>query len=255
MRYLMNMLLFALLSAGTLLAQSSPQLLFDQANTLLDEAKYQEAMEIYHRIENSGSVSGPLYLNMGIASAEIDSMGLAKYYFLKASKFDLTEDRAMDALEYVQAQFSRQSATLPKLPWDKAVDRLKEGPGPEGVFIIGFLLVLTAFTLIILHWFRIYTVKRYTGTILTLLVLSISVLGLSFYVDYVDQRYSEGVITTREVQVKQRPSGEADLVSLAYEGYSVTVDERNSRQHENWLFIRLGNGQFGWIPDEGVNVF
>lgn len=255
MRTLINALLLFVLLSGSAVAQGSPQLMFDQANDLLEEGQYPEAMNMYRQIEHSGVVSGPLFLNMGIAATEIDSMGLAKYYFLRATKFDLTEDEAMDALEYVSAQFSRQSATLPKLPWDKAVDQLKEGPGAEGVFIVGFLLVLIAFTIILLHWFRIFAIKRYTGTIIALIVLSIAVLGLSFYVDYVDQRYSEGVITTRELQVKQRPAEEADLVSLAYEGYSITIDERISRQHEDWIYIRLGNGQYGWIPDRGVKVF
>lgn len=236
-------------------AQSNPQLLFDQANDLLEQGQYTEAMQKYYEIEETGSVSGPLFLNMGIAAAELDSMGLAKFYFLKASEFDITELHAQDALEYVSAQFSRQSATLPKLPWDKAVDRLKAGPGATGVFAIGFVLVLIAFSLILLHWFRVFTFSKHSGIILGLVIFSVSVVGLSFYVDYVDQRYAEGVIVNREIQVRQQAAEQADLVSLAYEGYSITVDERLSRTEDNWLYIRLGNGQYGWIPDEGVRTF
>jgi hypothetical protein len=249
------MMLFIVLIVQPALAQNNAQLRFDEANTLLEEGNYPEALNLYRQIEQSGSASGALFLNMGIAATEIDSMGLAKYYFLKSAEFPTSKDRALDALEYVNSQFSRQSATLPKLPWDKAVDWLKNGPGSTGVFIIGFFLVLIAFSVVLLHWFKIFTFQKHNFIITSLIIVSIATVLLSFYVDYVDQRYLEGVVTDREIQVKQRPAEDADLVSLAYEGYSVTVDQRLSRSSDSWLYVRLGNGQYGWIPNQGVRTF
>lgn len=252
----LRVILILLLLLGWLPVQARQhaQLRFDQANTLLQEGDFTSAMEAYRSIEADGEVSGALFLNMGITAIEIDSMGLAKYYFLKASKFKSSRESALQALEYVDSQFSRQSAMLPKLPWDKAVDQLKDGPGATGVFIVGFILILISVTVIILKWFGILSFKHQTVIITTATIASILTVVLAFYVDYVDQRYHEGVVINKEIQVTQQPSETADLVSLAYEGYSITVDTFESKKANGWYYIRLGNGQYGWIKKEGAKI-
>ncbi|GAB5410238.1 MAG: hypothetical protein BalsKO_26030 [Balneolaceae bacterium] len=235
-------------------AQQSPQLLFDEANTLLENNEFADAMDIYHQIENGAQVSGALFLNMGVASTQIDSLGLAKYYFLKAQEFQSTRNSATEALEYVESQFSRQSATLPKLPWDKAIDWMIDGPGSLGVFFIGISLIVLAISFVLIHWFNIVFLRKLRSIISSLLSAGVLILMLAFYVDYVDHRYSEAVIITNEVQVMQKADETADLVSLGYEGYSITVDQLKSSEIQGWIYIRLGNGQFGWIENNGVKI-
>ncbi len=245
---------FTLVMPYLLFAQSNPQLIFDQANTLLEESDYSAALEQYRVIENMNSVSGALFLNMGIASTQIDSMGLAKYYFLKASAFPSTESSAQEALQYIESQFSRQSAMLPKLPWDRAVDWLKAGPTAKGVFLIGFILLFVAIVIVLLRWFNILELSRHRAILLSFMVPGFLIILLAFYVDYVDYRYSQAVIIKSEIQVRQEPEESSDLISLAYEGYEITVDKSISTGNEDWLYIRLGNGQFGWINKNGVKI-
>lgn len=235
-------------------AQQSTQLIFDEANTLLEQSDYSGAMDIYRTIANGEEASGALFLNMGIAATQLDSMGLAKYYFLMAHSFPTTEANAEEALQYVESQFSRQSATLPKLPWDKAVDWLKMKPTSLGVFYIGFSFICIGVIFILLAWFDIFRSKQTSKLISFSLLSGLLILLLSFYVDYVDQRYSEGIIVRNEIQVKQKPSDDSDLVSLAYEGYSITIDFNKSEVENDWLYIRLGNGQFGWIENRGIKI-
>lgn len=233
-------------------AQESAQALFDQANTLFEEGELSEAMVTYRQIEENGEVSGALYLNMGIVAVQQDSMGLAKVYFLRSSEFEETNERAEDALEYVESQFSRQSATLPKLPWDRAVEWLNNGPGASTVFVTGFLISLGGLCLLYLYWFGLLNFDKIqwyiTGTIATGAIIAL----LSFYADYVNLRYHEAVLITEESRVMQGPSDDSNLVSLAYEGYNLTIDDWKSEEIENWLYIRLGNGQYGWIQEKGV---
>lgn len=235
-------------------AQQSDQLLFDQANSLLEEGSFPAAMQAYKVIEQTGQVSGGLFLNMGITAVQLDSMGLAKYYFLKATQFTTTREEASNALEYVSSQFSRQSATLPKLPWDKAVDFMKNGIGAFGVFMIGFCLVFLSVLLVLAKWFRVLSFGKINTFITTFIVSGILIVLLSFYVDYVDQRFSEAVIVMKETQVMQQPEASSDLISLAYEGYSIVIDHRKSNSSEGWYYIRLGNGQFGWIQPGAAKI-
>ena len=41
---------------------------------------------------------------------------------------------------------------------------------------------------------------------------------------------------------------------MAYEGYDLTIDWKKSKTIENWYYIRLGNGQFGWIKAKGIKI-
>lgn len=235
-------------------ARQNAQIMFDQANTLLEENDFMGALDSYRNIVEIGEVSGPLFLNMGIAAMEIDSMGLAKYYFLKAQRFSVTEEKASEALDYVSSQFSRQSAILPKLPWDRAVDRLKVEVGATFIFILGFGMISISVIVIILSWFNKVSIPRKNTVIGIATALSIFIVSLAFYVDYVDQRYKEGVIIDKEIPVRSAPNENADLVSIAYEGYSITVDAFSSEKAAGWYYIRLGNGQFGWVKTPGSKL-
>lgn len=248
-----TILMVVLLCAGLEMGFAQ-QATFDEANTLLENNEFNQAMTLYRDIEQSGQISGALFLNMGITAVQLDSMGLAKYYFLKAADFETTYNRASEALEYVNNQFSRQSAMLPKLPWDRAVAWMNEGPTASGVFLIGFIITLLGLIVLILKWFDKLHFKRIMTVTISLITIGIVTTGLSFYADYVDQRYDEAVLISNSNRVLQSPNPESTLVSIAYEGYELTVDHWQSNEQENWLYIRLGNGQFGWIETEGVKI-
>lgn len=246
--------LLVLISGSTLYAQSSPQLKFDNANDLLESGDYLGALEEYRAIEESENMSGALYLNMGIAAVQIDSLGLAKFYFLKAQKFEQVHESADKALDFVNSQFSRQSAKLPKLPWDRIVGHLKLTPGTFGLFIIGYIFFCITLLIVISGWFNWITIPKKNQIVISGLVVSMLVISLAYYVDYVDQRYDEAVLIVEESSVSASPNEDSELVSMAYEGYDLTIDWKRSKTEPNWYYVRLGNGQFGWIEDKGINI-
>lgn len=251
----MLILLAFLLAFNTaVFAQKSVQAVFDEANTFFENGELSEAMALYRSIATSGQVSGALYLNMGITAVQLDSMGLAKYYFLKAADFESTRSQSQAALEYVNNQFSRQSAILPKLPWDRAIEWLIEKPSASVVFVIGFAITLSGLIFLYLSWLNVLSFNKISSLILALIITGTAIAGLSFYVDYVDQRYDEAVLITNSRRVLESPAEGSTLVSIAYEGYDLTVDQWKSNEHQNWLYVRLGNGQFGWIQNNGVKI-
>lgn len=254
MNRFVSILVFLLFWGTAAAAQQSPQAAFDQANTLFSEGKLTEAMAGYRTIEASGAASGALYLNMGITAVQLDSMGLAKYYFLKASEFNSTKEQSAIALEYVKSQFSRQSATLPKLPWDRAVEWLNEVPGAHGVFILGISFILCGLILLYLGWFKKLDKAALSSYITTLIISGAIVAALAFYADYVNQRYDAAVLISTSQQVLESPNPESTLISIAYEGYDLTIDHWKSAEHPDWLYVRLGNGQFGWTQTNGIKI-
>ncbi len=236
-------------------AQSSPQLSFDRANELFQNGEYREALAAYRSLERQNQVSGALFLNMGISYVQLDSLGKAKYYFLKASGFDEARPEAYKALEYVESRFSRQSAVLPKLPWERAVDWLRVNIGVTSLMGISLLLLNLGVAGFVATWFfshRFNPVFRKAG--IGVAGAGIVLLLLSFYVQYVDQRYSEAVMVHSKGNVLERPSPEAPIVNQAYEGYMFTVDHYQSEPHPDWSYVRMSNGLYGWIQDDNIRI-
>lgn len=252
---------FLLLLCGVLLcfsppaeAQSTPQSRFDQANSLLLDGKFREALSRYRELENGRHLSGALFLNMGIACSNLDSLGKAKYYFMKAKGYGETRDRAQRALQYVESRFSRQSAVLPKLPWQRAVEWLQVNIGARALLGGGLLLLNLGAVLFVIHWFR----PRWRGLLrgggITLATAGLLLVVLSFYARHIDRRYSPAVMVRQEANVREQPEAEAPVVSQAYEGYTFTVDHRRSGERPGWHYIRMSNGLYGWIPSEHLMV-
>lgn len=235
-------------------AQSTPQSRFDEANSLLLDGEYREALRRYRVLENGRHVSGALYLNMGIACSNLDSLGKAKYYFMKAKGYGETRDRARSALQYVESRFSRQSAVLPKLPWQRAVEWLQENIGARTLLGGGLLLLNLGALLFVIHWFRPRWRRLLRGGGITLLTAGLLLIALSFYARHIDRRYSPAVMVRQEANVREQPGAEAPVVSQAYEGYTFTVDHRKSDELPGWYYIRMSNGLYGWIPSEHLMV-
>lgn len=245
------LLFFSLFYCSSLFAQQGT---FDEANTLFEDGDLNEAMIMYRSIEDNGDISGALFLNMGITAVQLDSLGLAKYYFLKALDFETTQEQADEALEFVNSQFSRQSAILPKLPWDRAVEYINESITAFGLFFIGFLITIAGLILLYLGWLEKLPLEKTWPYLLTLIIAGSAIAGLSFYADYVNQRYDEAVLISTSQRVLEQPNPESALISIAYEGYVLTIDHWTSEEHENWFYIRLGNGQFGWVRNDGIKT-
>lgn len=245
--------LFFILFSGT--ALSAQQARFDEATSLLEENQFRDAVSLYKEIARKGNHSGALWLNLGIAYSKLDSLGVSKYYFLRAKEYPETRMKAENALNYVNERFSRQSAVLPQLPWDRFFNFLSDTIGSGGLFISGFVFLYTGVFFIILSWFRhgFNRPLKLTGFVFSGITLLFFLFG--YYLNYIDDRYGTGVISDRQSTVYDQPREESAVISTAYEGYAMKVDFHQSEENEGWYYVRLENGMYGWIDRNSVMVF
>ena len=244
-------LIFFLISM-TVYAQQST---FDQANSMLERGEYREAIELYQSIAENGYESGSLWQNLGVAYTRLDSLGKAKYYFLRAAEYSETENQAQQALDYVNNRFPRQSAVLPELPWVRFFDFLAAEVGLSALAFIALFFLYSGIAMKIGSWFRLdlNNFLKYSGY--TAIGLSVILFVFTIIIQYQQNRYSTGVMIDNEASVFERPTRNASIVSTAYEGYTMQVDEVESEDMENWKYIRLENGMYGWIRDQHIMAF
>lgn len=235
-----------------LIAQQSR---FDEATYLLEENQFRQALEIYQELENEGHKSGALWLNMGIIYYQLDAPGMAKYYFLRSTTYPETEQMAQESVNYLDSRFSRRSAVLPNLPWETFFEFLNNSFGIRGLFMAGFFFLNISAGLLIATWFYKNRESFFRYSASGLLALSIFFLITGAYVDYLNNRFGTGVMVQERTQVHENPDPESVTVSTAFEGYKLRVDHHKSSETEDWHYIRLENGLYGWIDTETIRVF
>lgn len=228
---------------------------FDEATDYLEQQEYRQAIDRYKTIANDGYESGALWLNMGIAYAQLDSLGMARFYLLQAEQHRETEELAKEALVYVNERLNRRSAVLPPLPWDRFFEYLRINIGVNSILIVAFLFLYVGIAAIIFSWFNISKKTFLNASGLSSLGLSLLIFICAFYVNYIDNRYGTGVLTDRQTAVYEHPEQTSSQVSTAYEGYKMRVDFKKSENHPNWFYVRLENGMYGWIENDALNIF
>lgn len=233
---------------------SEIQLQFDQGNQRLKEQDYLGAIQHYNQIDTKTWQSGALWLNLGLAYTQLDSLGKAKAYFLNAKKFDATQADAIKSLDYVTKKLPQKAASLPKLPWDYVLEwTIEIGSTTWSWVTLGFAYITLSFFILFLFF------KRDSKWILRLcvssLVLTFAFGGAAMYSDYVHFRYGDAVLVTEQSNLNKVASPDAELVSLAFEGYEFTVDFLKSDGNPDWVYVRMSNGVYGWIKRNDIVIY
>lgn len=241
-----------LLTASSLFAQQSE---FDRANELFEEQQIEEALSLYRSIEEKQQLSGKLFYNMGLSAIHLDSLGLAKYYFMRSTQYPEMRQEALDAVNYVNNRFNRRSAVLPKLPWERFFDWLGAVFGPVWMMAIGLFLLNLGIAGILTSWFANHSMHLFRKAGNSLVCLGLLLMCTSIYLQYLDNRYDTGVMIHNNTLVREQPDSSSTTISTAYEGYTMTVDNHRSEPEESWAYIRLENGMYGWIDKETIKTF
>lgn len=255
MKYTSLVLFLIIIGLSAIPAAHAQQTKFDDANQLLQDSRFSEALTLYKEIENGGHESGALWLNMGISYSQLDSLGMSKYYFLRALDHPETESHADEALQFVNNRFSYQSAVLPQLPWIRILDSLSRSPGIDNLTLVSFFFLYAGTALLIISWFRKNPDKILRYGYLSAFLLAFLILSMTAIIQYQENRYGTGVVVAREGQVYQDPDESSAAVNRAYEGYKLRVDRKESDEYDNWYSVRLENGMYGWIREHYVKVF
>jgi len=249
------LILFVLLSLGSPPFANGQQDRFESANQLLENHRVTEAMEIYRDIEQEGYRSGMLFYNMGIASLYQDSLGLAKYYFMRSALYEDANPEAEQALRHVNNQFDRRSAILPSLPWERFFDALSERVGYPLLMILSIVLLHIAAGLLILSWAR-PRIRRYLHwpALFVCLIACLSLFS-ALWIETQQNRYQTGVLIESSTSLRQSADHQSGSVITVYEGFTMRVDLRKESSNSDWLYVRLQNGMSGWINRNSVQAF
>jgi tetratricopeptide (TPR) repeat protein len=234
---------------------ANAQQLFNQANELLTQHRYSEALSIYGKITEGGHSSGPLFLNMAIAANNLDSLGLASLYFRKAQRYAETDAAASEGLAFVQGELARRGARLPELGWLQFTSTIYFEVNYRFWLITGIALLNLGAVLFILFWLRQRYLKSGRGVGLVVMSVGIMLIVASLVLSSIAGNFERAVQTAREAQIHEQPDPNAEIIQTGFEGFLYIVNRKESLPESGWLRVRLTNGSQGWVQSDAVKRF
>lgn len=232
-----------------------PQSEFNRGNFLFEQQRYDEALITYRGIEEAGFESGPLFLNMAMSYVYIDSLGMAGYYFNKASRFRQTQSQAENGLQHVKAVWSQRHIIIPELSLFRFSRFMHITLGHFKPFLWGFVLLNFA----VLFWASTWFLKKYIllfkSAGITFGILAAVSVGTGMYLYMHDGLYEYGIFIENGHSVYEAPDMDTEPVFTVYEGYTFLRNTEESPDGSGWSFVQMSNGIEGWVRNRGFRVY
>lgn len=235
-------ILFLLISGIS--SEQTANELFENANTLYKEGKYQQAIEIYEQIESKKQVSSELYYNLGNAYYKLNKVAPSIYNYEKALQIDPLNEDAQNNLIIANRLTLDRIEELPKSVFQKINENVLQKLTYNSWAIITLLLSFLAATLFLLFYFSYTPSKKrfyFTTSILSFLILAI-VLTITFTQYNQTINTVEAIVFVEEIEVKNAPTSDANEIFTLHEGTKVNIIDTV----DNWKKIKLVDGKIGW---------
>jgi tetratricopeptide (TPR) repeat protein len=248
----MKKILVLLFFMTSYLEAQNVEQLFENANKLYQENKFEEAIKTYEEIEAKGVISSEIYYNIGNAYYKLNKVAPTIYNYEKALKIDpLNEDArnnlifskrlTIDKIEEIPQSFLQKMNKnyLQKLSFNQ-----------WAILTIAFSFLGAVFFLLF-YFSDISGRKRFFFTVSIIsFILLISSVIITFNQYHLAKNNVEAIIFSETVEVKNEPLASSSEAFTLHEGTKVSVlDEVDA-----WKKIKLADGKIGWILSEEIKV-
>jgi len=241
-----------MVSPSILSAQINVENIFSQANELYNKGSYIEAINNYKEIIKNDFHSAELYYNLGNAYYRLDSIASSVYYYEKALQLNPNDREIIDNLELINKTLVDEidPITIPLI--ESILNSI------SNIFYFetwGYISIFFSFLIVALflsyYFANSSRVKRLTFVLLcisSIFMLVSLINGNKGYNNYINNEYA--VIYSYETDLKTEPNYRSETLFMLHEGTKIQVLEN----YNNWIKIRLVNGQVGYIQLIDVKI-
>ena len=247
MKRLILFLSFILSFATVVFTQSDA---LKQANNLYSKGNYADAAKAYEKVLSTQGVAPELYFNLGNAYYKSSETGRAILNYERALRLSPTFEDARYNLEIAQLKVIDNVNLNQSFFVGRWVDGLIKLFNSNQWIWLSLTLFLTtlicAFVFIFGASRPLRKISFYTGSI----ILVISLVAFVFSGIRKDQmiNHREAIVMTGVVSVKGAPDKSGTELFQLHEGTKVFVKTTLG----NWIEIKLGNGNIGWVEQENI---
>lgn len=246
-----KLLFITVLFSQFLFGQSD--VIFEQANNLYNEGRYQEAINLYESIIDKGEHSSELYFNLGNAYYKLNSIAPSIYNYEKALRLNPKDKDVINNLSYANNMTIDSIETIPEIGFSKITKNIINVFSVDVWAILSITSMLAFVTFFLMYYFAYGTNKKRFMFLssLTAIVVALVTLFLAFQKHNLQVKDKPAIVFAKEVQLKSEPNLRSDDAFELHEGTKVQIIETFD---ENWTKIKIVDGKTGWIANDAIKA-
>ncbi|MDD7915205.1 SH3 domain-containing protein [Polaribacter ponticola] len=246
----MKKIVFLLLIIANSITAQTVNENFTIANDLYKNNKFEEAINVYHKIESQGLESSELYYNLGNSYYKLNKVGPSIYYYEKSLKLDPLNEDVINNLVFAKRLALDNIEELPKTVFQKFnKNYLQKLSYNQWAILVVIFSFLGSFLFLLFYFAASSSKKRFYFAASS---LSFIFLIVSFVVTYNQYSFSkknkEAVVFAEKTEIRNAPTLNSEEVFTLHEGAKVLVLDTV----DNWKKIKLADGKLGWIIAEEI---
>ena len=249
--YILAALFISLFASGAA-AQESGKGKFNQGVTYFSAGSYNEALQAWTEVYNTGYRSASLCYNMGNAYFKLNNIPQAILFYERAYLLKPADEDINYNLQIARTLIVDRFQEIPELffvRWYNFVSLILSTNIWAKISIASFILALLFLSLYIYSSrYRLKVIGFWFAV--TLLVITIASFVFSVRNKSLVYDSHKAIITTSMVSGKSSPDSSGTDLFVLHEGTKVSVEDEVGE----WLEIRLSDGNKGWVPLNSLNI-
>jgi tetratricopeptide (TPR) repeat protein len=225
--------------------------IFEQGIQEYNLGNYENALNLFKTVEDSGFINAQLYYNLGNCYYKLDQKGMAVASFLRARRLDPRNEDIKANLLFVRSTLrDKYQDSLQNPIWEFIKTSSLYFKANELTMLLCALYILLVIVLI----YRVFYKERNTAIIVVALSLIFlmavggSMLGVNLKLNY---HTPQAVILEPEVDILSGPGATGDVRFTAHEGLTFSILRQESGYYEGIFANKLK----GWVEISKAHQF
>lgn len=226
--------------------------LFEKGNEYYSNGQFEEAIENYNFILNENYESAELYYNLGNSYFRTGNLGKTILYYEKGLKLSPNDEDLIHNLKFVNSKIIDKIEPLPVLFvfewWGSIVKFFSYNTWIILTLIIFLLLLGTILMFLYGSNISVQKISFAAGLLLIILLITFSFATYASIQKYKSE--NEGIILSQQIKVKFSPDDKSSDAFIIHEGTKFRIEDK----FDNWLKIKIADGQVGWLLNDKIGI-
>ena len=226
---------------------------FYEANNLYNDSKYEQSIQVYLQILDSDFHSPELYFNIGNAYYRLNDIANSILYYEKSLKLDSSDNEVINNLNMVKNTLIDDIAVVPQSFFDEQLNKTSNllSYSSWGIALILFAFMFLLFFLI--YFFSKTTIVKKTAFASLFIIIITILITVRISLNAYEKNYLEkyAIIFSNKIEIKADPNERSKNLLTLHLGTKVRIINNFSDQ---WVKIKLVNGQEGWIKNNQIKI-
>ena len=225
--------------------------LFQKSNEYYTNGDYQNAVNGYLNVLDSGFESSELYFNLGNSFYKLNNIPDSNFYYEKAKSISPNDDDILTNLIFAKNLRIDKIEILPTTQMQNFKLSILDLFSEKGWSIS--LISLIWFMSFAFIFYMISKDSKFKRIYFTISIVFIILSSITLFINFEKKKLGEikyAIVYDKEIEVWSEPNNISELKFLLHEGTKV----KQLDVIEDWVNIQLENGTLGWIQSSSLRV-